>query len=54
MKQENRGGKRDGSGRPKGTNKPYLVRCHEKVIKDVRKYAKEQSEKYLDGLKKNS
>jgi len=23
-------------------------------IKDVRKYAKEQSEKYLEGLKKNS
>ena len=48
MNQKNRGGKREGSGRPKGTNEPYLVRCHPKVIKDVRKYAKERSEEELN------
>jgi len=40
------------AGRKKGTNIAYTVRCHPKVIKDVRKYAKEQSEKYLEQLKK--
>ena len=38
------GGKRQGSGRPKLDNKPFLVRCHPSVIKDVRKYAKERSQ----------
>ncbi len=47
-----RGGKREGSGRKKGTNEPHLVRCHPKVIKDVRKYAKEQSEEYIKNLSK--
>jgi len=40
------------AGRKKGTNMAHTVRCHPKVIKDVRKYAKEQSEKYLEQLKK--
>lgn len=40
------------AGRKKGTNIAHTVRCHPKVIKDVRKYAKEQSEKYLEQLKK--
>jgi len=38
-------------GRKKLTNERYQIRCHPKVIKDVRKYAKEQSEKYLEQLK---
>jgi len=34
-------------GRKKLTNERFQVRCHPKVIKDVRKYAKEKSEDYL-------
>ena len=34
-------------GRNKLTNQRYTVRCHPKVIKDVRKYAKEKSEEQL-------
>jgi hypothetical protein len=37
-----------GAGRPESGKKTYPVRCHPKVIKDVRKYAKEQSEQYLN------
>ena len=33
-------------GRIKLTNQRYTVRCHPKVINDVRKYAKEKSEEY--------
>jgi hypothetical protein len=35
-----RGGKREGSGRKKGTNEPFLVRCHPTKIKEVREFAK--------------
>lgn len=35
-------------GRKKLTNERFQIRCHPKVIKDVRKYAKEQSEQYLN------
>ena len=35
------------AGRKKKSNIQYSVRCHPKVIKDVRKYAKKQSEEYL-------
>jgi len=41
-----------GAGRPESGKKTFPVRSHPKVIKDVRKYAKEQSEKYLEQLKK--
>ena len=36
------------AGRKKGTNSAYTIRCHPKVIKDVRKYAKERSEEFLE------
>ena len=32
------------AGRKKKTNEPYTVRCHPKVIQDVRKYAKEKTD----------
>ena len=35
-----------GAGRPKLEKKTFPVRCHPKVIIDVRKYAKEKSEEY--------
>ena len=35
-----------GAGRPKSEKKTFPVRCHPKVIIDVRKYAKEKSEEY--------
>lgn len=38
-------------GRKKLTNERFQVRCHPKVIKDVRKYAKEKSEEFLKKLK---
>lgn len=37
-------------GRKKLTNERFQVRCHPKVIKEVRKYAKERSEEYLNKL----
>jgi len=40
-------------GRKKLTNERFQVRCHPKVVQDVRKYAKEKSEEYLNKLKKN-
>ena len=33
-------------GRKKLTNERFQIRCHPKVIIDVRKYAKEKSEEY--------
>jgi len=51
MNEETRGGKREGSGRKKGLNKPFLVRCNPKVIIDVRKYAKEKSEDFINNQK---
>lgn len=36
-----------GAGRPNSGKKTYPVRCHPKVISDVRKYAKEKSEEYV-------
>lgn len=38
------------AGRKKKSNEPYTVRCHPKVIKDVRKYAKERSEEYQESI----
>jgi len=38
-------------GRKKLTNERYQIRCHPKVIAQVRKYAKEKSEEYLNKLK---
>lgn len=34
------GGKRQGAGRPKNENKPYLIQCHPDKIKEVREFAK--------------
>ena len=34
------------AGRKKKSNEAFTVRCHPKVIIDVRKYAKEKSEEY--------
>lgn len=34
------------AGRKKKTNEAFTVRCHPKVIADVRKYAKEKTEEY--------
>ena len=36
-----------GAGRHESGKKTYPVRCHPKVILDVRKYAKEKSEEQL-------
>lgn len=41
-------------GRKKLTNERFQVRCHPKVIKDVRKYASEKSEEYLKSLEKTT
>lgn len=38
-------------GRKKLTNERFQIRCHPKVIKDIRKYAKEKSEEYLNESK---
>lgn len=46
-----KGGKRIGAGRPKTDKKTYPVRCHPKVIQDVRKYAKEKSEEFINNQK---
>lgn len=35
-----RGGKREGSGRPKNDNKAFIVQCIPERIKDVREFAK--------------
>lgn len=47
-----------GAGRSESGKKTFPVRCHHKVIKDVRKYAKEKSEeqfkKDLDDQQRNS
>jgi hypothetical protein len=40
-----------GAGRPESGKETYPVRCHPKVVQDVRKYAKEKSEEYLNKLK---
>jgi hypothetical protein len=40
MKTTTRGGKREGSGRPKNDNKPFLIQCHPNKIKEVREFAK--------------
>jgi len=37
-------------GRKKLTNERFQIRCHPKVIKDVRKYAKERSEEYQEPI----
>lgn len=39
-----RGGKREGSGRPKNENKAYLIQCHPSKIQEVRDFAKKISE----------
>lgn len=38
-------------GRKKLTNERFQVRCHPKVIQDVRKYAKERSEEFINAQK---
>lgn len=38
-------------GRKKLTNERFQIRCHPKVIQDVRKYAKEKSQEHLNKLK---
>ena len=40
-----------GAGRNKSDKKTFPVRSHPKVIIDVRKYAKEKSEEYLNESK---
>lgn len=40
-------------GRKKLTNERFQIRCHPKVIKDVRKFAKERSEEYQSESEKN-
>jgi len=35
-----RGGKREGSGRPKNDNKAFIVQCIPERIKEVREFAK--------------
>lgn len=43
MKQK--GGKREGAGRPRNDNKAYLIQCHPNCIKKIRELVKECSEK---------
>lgn len=38
-------------GRKKLTNERFQIRCHPKVIQDVRKYAKEKSEEFINNQK---
>ena len=45
---ETRGGKREGSGRPRNANKAYIIQCHPDCIIEVRKFAKEKSLKIID------
>ena len=40
MKTENRGGRREGSGRPKNENKAFMIQCHPDKIWEVRLFAK--------------
>ncbi len=40
-----KGGKREGSGRPRNENKAYLIQCHPNCIKKIRELSKEFSEK---------
>ena len=40
MEDRKRGGKREGSGRPKNENKAYSIQCHPSKIKELREYAK--------------
>lgn len=40
MEKSRKGGKREGSGRPKNENKAYLIQCHPSKIKEVREFAK--------------
>jgi hypothetical protein len=39
------------AGRKKKNNVAYTVRCHPKVIQDVRKYAKKKSEEFINNQK---
>lgn len=40
MEKSKKGGKRQGSGRPKNENKAFLIQCHPSKIKEVREFAK--------------
>ena len=40
MEDRKRGGKREGSGRPKNENKAYSIQCHPSKIDELREYAK--------------
>lgn len=43
MENRTRGGKREGSGRPKNENRAYSVQCHPSKIDELREYAKKIS-----------
>ena len=43
MENRKRGGKREGSGRPKNENKAYSIQCHPSKIDELREYAKKIS-----------
>ena len=43
MEKSKKGGKREGSGRPKNENKAFLIQCHPSKIKELREFAKEIS-----------
>jgi len=40
MEKNKKGGKREGSGRPKNENKAFLIQCHPDKIKEVREFVK--------------
>ncbi len=46
LNKETRGGRREGSGRPKTSTKSFMVRCHPMVIDQVRLFAKTKSLEY--------
>jgi len=40
MENKNKGGKREGAGRPRKENKAYLIRCLPNQIKTIREFIK--------------
>lgn len=46
MKQDNRGGRREGAGRPQTNLKTHTVRCFPEVIEAVREFAKQKNQEY--------
>ena len=46
MKKDNRGGRRQGAGRPQTQNVNVNIRCHPLGIVELKNYAKQLNQKY--------